>query len=56
MKEYKIIKKSIWRKSIEFEDELNQYARDGWKIISAIGNNHGDFSKIILEREKNRNF
>jgi len=55
MKEYKILKKSIWKKSIEFEDSLNQLAREGWEVVSAIGNNHGDFSKIILEREKYRN-
>jgi len=54
MKEYKIIKKGIWKKSIDFEDTINQFARDGWEIKSAIGNGHGDFSKVILERDKNR--
>lgn len=54
MKEYKIIKKGIWKKNTDFEDTINQFARDGWEIKSAIGNGHGDFSKVILERDKNR--
>jgi len=56
MKEYKLIHKSIWKKDLEFEDTLNQLAREGWKVISAIGNGHGKFSKVILEREKNRTY
>lgn len=56
MKEYKIINKSIWKKDTEFEDSLNQYAREGWTVISAIGNGHGKISKVILEREKNRTY
>jgi basic membrane lipoprotein Med (substrate-binding protein (PBP1-ABC) superfamily) len=55
MKEYKILKKSIWKKSIEFEDNLNQLAREGWEVVSAVGNNHGDISKVILSREKYKN-
>ncbi len=54
MKEYKIIKKGFWEKDLDFETKLNEYARDGWQIISAISNGHGDFSKVILERNKNR--
>ncbi len=54
MKEYKIIKKSIWKKDIDFEDAMNQFGRDGWEVKSAVGNGHGDFSKVILERDKNR--
>ncbi len=54
MKEYKIIKKSIWKKNIDFEDMINQLARDGWEVKSAIGNGRGEFSKVILERDKNR--
>ncbi len=54
MKEYKIIKKSLWKKDADFEDIINQFARDGWEVKSAVGNGHGDFSKVILERDKNR--
>ena len=54
MKEYKIIKKGIWKKDIDFEDIINQFGRDGWEVKSAVGNGHGDFSKVILERDKNR--
>jgi len=54
MKEYKIIKKGIWKKDVDFEDIINQFGRDGWEVKSAVGNGHGDFSKVILERDKNR--
>ena len=54
MKEYKIIKKSFWKKDDVFEDALNQFSREGWEVKSAIGDNHGNFSKVILERDKNR--
>lgn len=54
MKEYKVIKKSFWKKDPAFEDIINQFAREGWEVAQAIGNGHGDFSKVILERNKNR--
>ncbi len=54
MKEYKVIKKNFWKKDDVFEDALNQFSREGWEVKSVVGNGHGDFSKVILEREKNR--
>lgn len=54
MKEYRIIKKGFWKKDIDFEEILNQLAREGWRVVSALSNGHGDFSKVILERDKNR--
>ena len=54
MKEYKVIKKGFWKKDADFETVINQLAREGWEIIDAIGNGHGDFAKIILGRNKNR--
>jgi len=54
MKEYKIIQKGFWKKTSDLEDSINQYAREGWEVKSAIGDNTGGFSKIILERSKNR--
>lgn len=54
MKEYKIISKSFWKKDTFFEDTLNQYAREGWKVVSALSNGRGDFSKVIFVRDKNK--
>jgi len=54
MKEYKVIAKGFWTKDSDFEDTLNQLAREGWEVKSGIGNGHGNFSKLILERDKNR--
>lgn len=54
MKEYRIIKRGFWTKDPDFEDKLNKLAREGWEVKSAVGNGHGEFSKIILERDKNR--
>lgn len=54
MREYKIIKKGFWKKDTDFENTLNQYAREGWEVTSTISNGHGNFSKVILVRDKNR--
>jgi hypothetical protein len=54
MKEYKIIKKSFWKKDDDFEDSLNQFAREGWRVISISYANIGNIQKAVLEREKNR--
>jgi len=54
MKEYKVIKKNFWKKDPTFEDTINQFAREGWEVVEAIGNGHGDFAKVILSRDKNR--
>ena len=54
MKEYKIIKKGFWQKSSSLEENINQHARDGWVIKSAIGDMNGNFTKIILERDRYR--
>jgi len=54
MKEYKIISKGFWKKDAFFEDTLNQYAREGWEVKSAIGDGHGNIAKVILERDKNK--
>ena len=54
MKEYKILSKGFWKKDPYFEDALNQYARKGREIVSAISNGHGDFLKVIFEQDKNK--
>ena len=57
MKEYKIIKKkSMFTKDIDFEEQLNQYTRDGWTVISIANNQHGGIVKAVLERDKNRSY
>lgn len=54
MKEYKIIKKGFWKKDADLEDIINQHARGGWVIKSALGNMDGHIIRVILERDKNR--
>ena len=54
MKEYKIIERNFWKNDQIFEDAINQYAREGWEIVNAIGNQGGRFTRAILEREKYR--
>jgi len=54
MKEYKIIKRGFWKKDADLEEIINQHARGGWEIASAIGDTNGSFTKVILERDKNR--
>lgn len=52
MKEYKIVTPKLgFRNRMEnFEDVLNQYAREGWSVIKI----NESFTTIIFEREKNR--
>jgi len=55
MKEYKIIKqKMTWSKSQEkFEDELNNFAKQGWRVVNVYANpNHS--VNALLEKDKNR--
>ncbi|MEN8124515.1 MAG: DUF4177 domain-containing protein [Bacteroidota bacterium] len=54
MKEYKIIQKGFWKKDADLEDSINQFSREGWVVKSAVGDSTGNFTKIILERDKNR--
>jgi len=52
MKEYKIIapKLGFRNRQQNFEDILNQYAREGWQV------NHiaQGWTSVVLERDKNR--
>lgn len=52
MKEYKVIqpKLGLMNRFQNFEDQLNQYAREGWKVIHIAAG----WSSVILERNKNR--
>lgn len=52
MKEYKIVelKLGFRNRSQNFEDLLNQYAREGWKFVNIP---YG-WNSMILERNKNR--
>ncbi|EGV42551.1 DUF4177 domain-containing protein [Bizionia argentinensis JUB59] len=52
MKEYKIIvpKLGFTNRMQNLEDLLNQYGREGWKVIHIAPN----WANIALERNKNR--
>lgn len=52
MKEYKVVTiKLVLRKWTQnFEDLLNQYAREGWTVVS-IPEGYGS---VVFERDKNR--
>jgi hypothetical protein len=52
MKEYKIIQPKLgFRNRFQnFEDLLNQYAREGW-VVKEIAEN---WTNVVLERDKNR--
>ncbi len=52
MKEYKVIQPKLGFRSRfqNFEDLLNQYAREGW-IVKHVGQS---WSSVVLERDKNR--
>ncbi len=57
MKEYKIIKqkeKFLGNQDLDFEDELNSLAKQGWQVISIIRLTHSNAMKAVLERDKNR--
>ena len=54
MKEYKIIERNFWKKNTHLEDIINQLAREGWEVKSAVGNRYGNISRVILERDKYR--
>ena len=52
MKEYKVIapKLGFRNRFQQFEDVLNQYAREGWIVISISQG----WTSVVLERDKNR--
>ncbi|MBT8296742.1 MAG: DUF4177 domain-containing protein [Maribacter sp.] len=57
MKEYRIIKqkeKFLGNQDLDFEDELNSLAKQGWQVISIIRLTHSNAMKAVLERDKNR--
>ncbi|MBT8307365.1 MAG: DUF4177 domain-containing protein [Maribacter sp.] len=57
MKEYRIIKqkeKFLGNQDLDFEDELNSLAKQGWQVISIVRLSHSNTMKAVLERDKNR--
>ncbi|MEN8878739.1 MAG: DUF4177 domain-containing protein [Polaribacter sp.] len=52
MKEYKVVelKLGFRNRTQNFEDLLNQHAREGWRFVKIP---HG-WNSMILERDKNR--
>ncbi|MFT4831332.1 MAG: hypothetical protein ACI815_000979 [Psychroserpens sp.] len=57
MKEYKIIKqkgKVFGNPDRGFEDELNKFAREGWRGFSVCSTSHNTLVKPYLERNKFR--
>lgn len=55
MKEYKIInRKFSWSKGREkFEDEINNYAKQGWRVVNIYAVNDTSV-EALLEKDKNR--
>ena len=55
MKEYKIIhKKFSWSKSTKkFEDDINNYAKHGWRVVNIYSSQNG-YVEALLEKDKNR--
>jgi len=54
MKEYKIIERNFWKGDDVLEETINKFAREGWEIASAIGNQGGRITRVFLQREKYR--
>jgi hypothetical protein len=52
MKEYKIVtpKLGFRNRMQNLENELNQYGREGWKVV----NINQTWTSIVFERDKNR--
>ncbi len=52
MKEYKVIKPKLGLRNRyqNFEDLLNQYAREGWQVVELSQT----WTYIVFERNKNR--
>jgi len=50
MKEYKIIKQPVsWKNSLQkFEDELNNHAEQGWRVINVSNG----IINAVLEKDK----
>ena len=55
MKEYKFLKQKIsWSNSQKnFEDEINDHAKLGWRVINVYANTNGGVY-AVLEKDKNR--
>lgn len=55
MYEYKVVYKNVWKEK-EPEELLNDYAKDGYRVVSVTHNPfHPDmkgYFMIVLEREK----
>jgi hypothetical protein len=49
MAQYKVLTKKLFKKEDAFMDDVNNEARNGWKVIS-IGYNEGHISKVVLEK------
>jgi hypothetical protein len=54
MKEYKIIKQKFrWKASQKvFEDDINNYAKQGWRVVNIYVINNQ--TNALIERDKNR--
>lgn len=55
MKEYKIIQRKFsWTKGREkFETEINDHAKQGWRVINIYSMTNG-YVEALLEKDKNR--
>ncbi len=54
MKEYKIIKQKFNWKGVTkaFEDDLNNYARQGWVVVNVYNNGHQICALLALDKNR----
>lgn len=53
MTEYKFMSKKMFSKEKTFEEEINNEARNGWKVISIGYTMEGAIAKAVLEKSNN---
>ena len=47
---YKIVRKKTFEKEVNFEERLNNMAREGWRAVSITG--QGTVVIVLMERDR----